>query len=95
MSHEANNTIDGFDLGLFFPPAIIGAVIIGGGLGALAGDLTRHHEEGIADALEDVMPVGTSAVVAVVEDRYSERVDKAKAKALKEALRQAEKQSRR
>ena len=98
--------IGGFALGLFFPPAILLTTIIGGALGAAGGDLVRHHhEKGLAGDLETVLPPGASAVIAVVEDRYEERVeaeltqaarlvkkqaDKADAKALKRALKEAQ-----
>ncbi len=102
--------VGGFALGLFFPPAVLFTTVIGGALGALGGDLVRHHhEKGIAHDLEDVMPPGTSAVIAVMEDQYEERVaaalakaerkarkqaDKADAKALKEALKQAKEKTK-
>jgi uncharacterized membrane protein len=73
----------GVVVGLFAPPLLL-ATAIGAGIGALGGELARKHEEKkLGLELEDVMPAGSSAIIAIVDDRYADRVDKALAKATK------------
>lgn len=102
-------TVGGFALGLFFPPLVLTSVVVGAGLGALAGDLVKHHhEKGVADDLEAVLPAGGSAVIVVVEPRFADHAksclthadrnalkeaDAAQADALKKALEMAAKKS--
>lgn len=102
-------TVGGFALGLFFPPAILASTVVGAALGALGGDLVKHHhEKGVADALETVLPARGSAVIVVVEPRFAEHAksclthadrnavkeaDAAQADALKKALELAEKRA--
>jgi len=71
----------GLVLGLFAPP-LLAATAIGAGVGAIAGKLAeRHEEKKIGVDLEDTLPKGSSAIVAVIDDRYLDRVDAALSKA--------------
>lgn len=53
---------------------------LGAGIGAL---VRRHEEKEMGADLEEFLPVGTSAIVAVVDDTYADRVDHALSKATK------------
>lgn len=73
----------GVVVGLFAPPLLL-ATAIGAGIGAIGGELARKHEEKkLGLELEDVMPAGSSAIIAIVDDRYADRLDKALGKATK------------
>jgi uncharacterized membrane protein len=73
----------GLVLGLFAPP-LLAATAIGAGVGAIAGKLAeRHEEKKIGVDLEESLPKGSSAIVAVIDDRYLDRIDAALSKAVK------------
>jgi uncharacterized membrane protein len=70
----------GLVVGLFAPP-LLAATAIGAGIGALLGHLSkRHAEKELGVDLEEYLPPGTSAVVAVVDDVYADKVENALAK---------------
>ena len=77
----------GLVIGLFAPPLLLTGVIglvLGGGVGAGAGALVeRHEEKKIGVDVEEWLPPGSSAIVAVVDDTYLDRVEKAVEKATK------------
>lgn len=67
----------GLALGLFAPPLLI-ATAIGAGIGALAGELNKKHKEKeLGLVLEEYLKPGTSAVIAVFDDQYTDAVAKA------------------
>lgn len=73
----------GLVVGLFAPPLLL-ATAIGAGIGALGGQLVRRHQEKkIGLELDEVMPPNTSALIALVDDAYADRVDHALSKAVK------------
>jgi uncharacterized membrane protein len=75
--------IGGLVVGLFAPPLLL-AGAIGAGIGAGAGKIAkRHQEKAIGVDAEEWLPVGASAIVAVVDDLYLDRVDKSVDKATK------------
>ena len=75
--------IGGLVVGLFAPPLLLSGVI-GAGIGAGAGAIAKRHEEkAIGVDAEEWLPPGSSAIVAVVDDLYLDRVDKAISKASK------------
>jgi uncharacterized membrane protein len=75
--------IGGLVVGLFAPPLLL-AGVVGAGIGAGAGKIAkRHQEKSIGVDAEQWLPVGASAIVAVVDDLYLDRVDKAVDKANK------------
>ena len=77
----AVGAVGGLVVGLFAPP-LLAATAIGAGIGAGIGALTkRHNEKQMGVDLEQYMPPGTSAVVAVVDDKYADNVEKALVKA--------------
>ena len=73
----------GLVVGLFSPPLLL-ATAVGAGIGAGIGALMKRHEESeLSVALEDYLPPGTSAIVAVLENTYLDRVDRALSKSTK------------
>lgn len=73
--------LGGFVVGLFAPPLLL-ATAVGAGLGAGVGAIKkRHDEKAIGVDAEEWLPVGSSAIVAVVNDLYLDGVDKAIEKA--------------
>jgi uncharacterized membrane protein len=73
----------GLVVGLFAPP-LLAATAVGAGVGAIAGKLAEKHEEKkMGVELEDYLPPGSSAIVAVIDDKYLDRIDDALAKAEK------------
>lgn len=79
----ALGAVGGFVVGLFAPPLLL-ATAVGAGIGAGAGAIAKHHEEkNIGVEAEDWLPPGSSALVAIVDDLYLDRVDAAVTKATK------------
>ena len=67
----------GLVVGLFAPP-LLAAAAVGAGIGAVVGKLSKKHEEKqMGVEMEEYLPPGTSAVVAVVDDTYADRVEAA------------------
>jgi uncharacterized membrane protein len=64
-------------VGLIFPPAIIGSAVVGGAGGGLWGKI---RDKGFKDedlrAIGESLPPGTSAIIAVAEDRVVERLER-------------------
>ena len=64
-------------VGLFAPPFLL-ATAEGAGLGAIAGELTKKHEEKkLGVDLDEYPPNGSSAILVVMEDMYLDRVEAA------------------
>ena len=79
----ALGAVAGLVVGLFAPPLLLAGVIgaaVGAGAGAIA---KRHEEKKIGVEADEWLPPGSSALVAVVEDKYLDRVDKSVDKATK------------
>lgn len=73
----------GLVVGLFAPPLLL-ATAVGAGIGAVGGELAkRHQEKKLGLELEEVMPANSSAIIAIVNDEYADRVDRALDKAVK------------
>jgi uncharacterized membrane protein len=65
----------GLVVGLFAPP-LLAATAVGAGIGALWGYLSkRHQEKKLGVDAEQYLPPGSSAVVAVVDDVYADKVE--------------------
>jgi uncharacterized membrane protein len=77
--------VAGLVVGLFAPPLLL-ATAAGAGIGAAAGAIAKHHDEKkIASAVDedDWLPVGSSAIVAVIDDEYLDKVEAALSSATK------------
>jgi uncharacterized membrane protein len=84
----------GLILGLIFPPAFLASGVVGAGIGAGIGGLHSHREKKeIKAEVEDVLPPGSSGIVALFEERWVAEVEKALAKADKVAKHEVDKQS--
>src|SRR3974390_3381151 len=67
----------GLVVGLFAPP-LLAATAIGAGSGAGIGALKKRHEEKqLGVDVDEYLPPGSSAVVAVVDDRWADKVENA------------------
>jgi uncharacterized membrane protein len=87
----AAGAVAGFVVGLFAPPLLL-ATVVGAGIGAGAGAIAKHHEEkSIGVEAEEWLPPGSSALVAIVDDLYLDRVDAAVTKATKKLDKAVEK----
>ena len=69
--------IAGGVVGLIFPPSLIGSAIVGGGAGAIWG---KVRDKGFKDedlrGIGDSLPPGSSAIIAVAEDRVVEQLER-------------------
>lgn len=71
----------GIVVGLFAPPLLL-ATALGAGIGAGIGALVkRHDEKQLGVDLDEYLPPNSSAVVAVVDDVYADKVEAALVKA--------------
>ena len=71
--------VAGLVVGLFAPP-LLGAMAVGAVAGGVAGKIAKHHEEKrVASSLDeaDWLPANSSAIVAVVDDQYLDKIDAA------------------
>jgi uncharacterized membrane protein len=71
--------VGGLVVGLFAPP-LLAATAVGAGIGAIGGAISkRHQEHKIASAVDENewLPANSSAIVALVDDRYLDKVDAA------------------
>ena len=83
--------VAGFVVGLFAPPLLL-TTVVGAGIGAGVGAIRKRHEEkAIGVDAEEWLPVGSSAIVAVVDDLYLDRIDKAVGKATRKVTKAIDK----
>ena len=78
----AVGAVGGAIIGLIFPPALLASAAVGAGIGAGAGvavDQVQKHQ--IRSDLEEILPPGSSGIVAVFEERWIADVENALAKA--------------
>ena len=74
--------VGGAIVGLIFPPAFLASAAVGAGIGAGAGAILDHEEKKEIKAdVEDVLPPGSSGIVAMFEERWVEDVENALGKA--------------
>ena len=70
--------VGGAVVGLIFPPALLASAAVGAGVGAGVGGLVSHgQKEEIKADVEDVLPLNSSAVVAIFDEQWEEDVDSA------------------
>ena len=78
----ALGAVGGAVIGLIFPPALLASAAVGAGIGAGAGAIVDHKQkEEIKADVEDVLPPGSSGIVALFEEQWVEDVDNALANA--------------
>ena len=69
--------IAGGVVGLIFPPSIIASAVVGGGAGGIWG---KVRDKGFKDEelkeIGDSLPPGSSAVIAIAEDRMVEQLER-------------------
>jgi uncharacterized membrane protein len=70
-------------VGLIFPPAVLGAAIVGAGAGALTGHLAKGVSRGDLKELGDELEAGTAAVIVLGESKIEEQLEKAMTRANK------------
>jgi uncharacterized membrane protein len=74
----ALGAVGGAVIGLIFPPAFLASAAVGAGLGAGAGALVSAGEKSEIKAdVEDTLPLNSSGIVAIFEERWAEDVAKA------------------
>lgn len=67
----------GVVVGLFAPP-LLAATAIGAGIGAVLGAIKKGHDEKkFGVDVDEYLAPGTSAVVAVVDDKWADKVEQA------------------
>ncbi len=67
----------GLVVGLFAPP-LLAATAVGAGIGAVAGKFAKHRvESGIAEKFDDVLPVGSAALIAIYDSGDADKVQQA------------------
>jgi uncharacterized membrane protein len=64
-------------VGLIFPPAILGAAIVGAGAGGLTGHLRKGISRGDLKDLGDELDAGSAAVIVLGESRIEEQLEAA------------------
>ena len=70
--------VGGAVVGLIFPPAFLASAAVGAGIGAGAGALVSHaQKEEIKADVDDTLPVNSSGIVAIFEERWEGDIDKA------------------
>jgi uncharacterized membrane protein len=78
----AIGAVGGAVVGLIFPPAFLASAAMGAGIGAGTGAIVDHHQKKeIKEDVEEVLPPGSSGIVALFEERWVEDVEKALANA--------------
>jgi uncharacterized membrane protein len=76
--------VGGAVIGLIFPPAFLASAAVGAGVGAGAGAIVdRRQKKEIKADVEEVLPPGSSGIVAMFEERWVDDVEKALGKAEK------------
>jgi uncharacterized membrane protein len=78
----AIGAIGGAVIGLIFPPALLASAAVGAGIGAGTGAILDHQQKKEIKAdVEEVLPPGSSGIVALFEERWVTDVEKALSKA--------------
>jgi uncharacterized membrane protein len=86
--------VGGALIGLIFPPSILAAAVVGGGIGAGAGGLLDHHRKSeIKHDVEDSLPPNSSGIVALFEEKWTADMEKLLARAEKITKHEVDSQS--
>jgi uncharacterized membrane protein len=74
----AIGAVGGAVVGLIFPPAVLGTAIVGAAAGAGIGGLREHRRKNmIKEDVENVLPPGSSGIVAVFEEQWVPKIERA------------------
>jgi uncharacterized membrane protein len=74
----AIGAVGGAIVGLIFPPAFLASAVVGAGIGAGTGAIVdRRQKKEIKADVEEVLPPGSSGIVALFEERWVADVEKA------------------
>ena len=72
----------GFLIGLIFPPALVASTAVGAGVGAGVGGLVSDHDKKeIKAEVANDLPVGSSGIVVLLDERWVAVAEKALSKA--------------
>ena len=78
----------GLVVGLFAPP-LLAATAVGAGIGAAAGKFAKHRvESGIGEKLDEVLPDGSAALIAIYESGDADKVKEAIPNAIRSSVAQ-------
>ena len=70
--------VAGLLIGLIFPPAFLASGVVGGAIGASVGKLVKmDRTSDIKKEVEDVLPPGTSGIIAMFDITWKPKVDEA------------------
>jgi uncharacterized membrane protein len=68
----------GLLIGLIFPPAFLASGVVGGAIGASVGKLVKmDRTSDIKKEVEDVLPAGSSGIIAMFDITWKPKVDEA------------------
>ncbi len=70
-------------VGILFPPAVLGAAIVGAGAGGLTGHLSRGISRGDLKDLGEELEAGSAAVIVLGESKIEEQLEQATKRANK------------
>lgn len=83
----------GLVVGLFAPP-LLAATVVGAGIGAVAGKFAKHRvASGIGEKLDDVLPDGSAALIAIYDSDDAEQVKQAIPNAIRSSVAQIDSKS--
>ena len=70
--------VGGAVVGLIFPPALLMGGLAGSQVGGVTGGLvSHHHKKEIKENVEDTLPLNSSGIVTLFEERWEADIDKA------------------
>jgi uncharacterized membrane protein len=70
--------VGGAVVGLIFPPSLLAGAAVGAGIGAGAGALVSHgQKKEIKADVEDTLPLNSSGIVAIFEEKWEGDIDQA------------------
>jgi uncharacterized membrane protein len=76
--------VGGALVGLIFPPSLLAGALVGAGAGLGIGGLVSHGEKADIKAdVEDALPLDSSGIVALFDEKWATEVEKALPKATK------------
>ncbi len=77
-------------VGILFPPAVIGAAVVGGAVGGIGGHLWKGMSRSDVKELGELIDSGEAALVVIGDLTISEAIEKAQLHAVREAKREVD-----